>query len=311
MDIDKLFLSTLYYNSDGTTEFEEGTREYYTNKLFNDYITILKDSDRSFSELNGSIDNDTNLLKDIIGDIEANQKKNAVHPYSMYTLEKQSGTKDEFVSGKMGIGPYALNANNHILTMLYDVHFADRSGSIMSWLGLNSLAESTDRYGNSIMSWLSGLINAHVDVAKDSYISRLGVNKYTYNLVSPGLGKETFYMTTQPIMKRLSEAYSNANGVYMVNHNKSKSTVIREMESAVILDMVESHTGTRHKSIESAFDEFLQSKVFDAQVAHTSLEEASQLMNRIQMTGKTDDANLSMAKRLIQVVFAKDSDILR
>jgi len=70
----------------------------------------------------------------------------------------------------------------------------------MTKLGLTSLHESKDRDGNSIMSWLSALINAHVDVAKDPYIMRLGVNKYTYNLtnllVRTGLGKTTFYMLT-------------------------------------------------------------------------------------------------------------------
>nr|DAF36295.1 MAG TPA: K Centromere-associated protein K [Bacteriophage sp.] len=44
------------------------------------------------------------------------------------------------------------------------------------------------------------MINAHVDIAKDPYITRLNVNPYTYNLVNlllrVGLGEDTFYFTT-------------------------------------------------------------------------------------------------------------------
>ena len=81
----------------------------------------------------------------------------------------------------------------------------------MSLLGLTKLGTFTDRYGKSTLSWFSGLINAHVDAAKDPWIPELNVNKYTYNLVSmlvhAGLGKDTFYFTTQPIMKQFAIAY--------------------------------------------------------------------------------------------------------
>jgi len=84
-----------------------------------------------------------------------------------------------------------------------------------------------DRDSKSIMSWLSGLINAHVDVAKDPYINRLNVNPYTYNLVNllvrTGLGKTTFYFTTQPIMKQLASVYNTASGVYMIEEGLSKT----------------------------------------------------------------------------------------
>jgi len=50
------------------------------------------------------------------------------------------------------------------------------------------------------MSWLSAFINAHVDIAKDPYISRLNVNPFTYNIVNllirTGFGRNTLFFTT-------------------------------------------------------------------------------------------------------------------
>jgi hypothetical protein len=133
-------------------------------------------------------------------------------------METNVTAKMSFAIGKKGIGPYALNNNNHVFTMLYGVKFVHDSKSILGLLDLEDLSRRVDRNGHSILSWLSGLINAHVDVAKDPYIRSLGVNQYTYNLVSllirTGYGRETFWFTTQPIMNRLYKAYDFASGVY-------------------------------------------------------------------------------------------------
>jgi len=79
------------------------------------------------------------------------------------------------------------------------------------------------------MSWISALINAHVDIAKDPYITKLNVNPFTYNLtnllIRTGLGRKTFYFTTQPIMKDLAIAYMDAASTYMADQYKSKYTL--------------------------------------------------------------------------------------
>lgn len=243
-DIDKFFLSRLYINSNGSTEFKEGTHEWHANRLINAYLAVLKDSPNSFQDLNGSIDNDTSLLTDIRDDLREGQKNKMLLPYSAYTLRSQSATKNVFMAGKFGIAPFALNNNLHILMQLYGVRFAEGE-NIMSYLGLTKLGGFTDRYGRSILSWFSGLINAHVDAAKDPWIPELNVNKYTYNLVSvlmhSGLGKDTFYFTTQPIMKQLATAYENASGVYMNDQSKSKTKVQQEAEEEVIKNMIDVH----------------------------------------------------------------------
>lgn len=206
-----------------TDKFKEGTEEYYQNQLIRDYITLLIDP-KSQHILHRPIDNDTKLLKDVLKEIEQSSGTQEM-PYGFYSLSTQTERKDDYITGKIGIGPFALNNNNHILTMLYGVKFKDFPGSIMSSLGLTDLSGNRDQDGQSIMSWLSALINAHVDIAKDPYISRLNVGPFTYNLVNTlirtGFGKKTFYLTTQPIMKELATAYNRASSLYMQDSNKS------------------------------------------------------------------------------------------
>jgi hypothetical protein len=167
----------------------------------------------------------------------------ALDPYTPYSLWANASTKTEFITGKFGIGPFALNNNSHILTMLYGVKF--KQDGFLGQLGMYRLDQSSDRYGNSILSWISGLINAHVDVAKDPYIARLNVNSYTYNLVNlmirTGFGKDTFYFTTQPIMKAMAVAYNNAASQYGSESSRSKSRRQTEAVESVVYNFVKSN----------------------------------------------------------------------
>lgn len=246
-DIDKLGLSTINWKVDGknraSDEFEEGTEQYYQNRLIRDFLTLLIDPNTT-NILHRSIDNDTKLLTDIVDELEG-KATSTEEPYGFYSLATQTERKNDYITGKIGIGPFALNNNNHILTMLYDVHFKNIPGSIMSVLGLTNLATPEDFEHNSVMSWISALINAHVDIAKDPYISKLNVNPYTYNLVNTlirtGFGRNTFYFTTQPIMKELAQAYMNAASMYMANKNKTQyqlqKEAVEEVADAHFADM--------------------------------------------------------------------------
>jgi hypothetical protein len=61
-----------------STQFKEGTHEYYANRLLSRYIALLKDCasqetenfNRTSNSNHASIDGDTKLLKDIIKDLE-------------------------------------------------------------------------------------------------------------------------------------------------------------------------------------------------------------------------------------------------
>ena len=146
------------------------------------------------------------------------------------SLVTNSIAKTSFATGKFGIGPYALNNNSHVLTILYNVTFkaTERGDSILEALDLMSLGRTTDDYGESILSWISGLINVHVDVAKDPIVDTLCLNQYTYNLsnllIRTGYGEPTFYFLAQPAMKELYAEYKIASGVYGQDVGTSVST---------------------------------------------------------------------------------------
>lgn len=259
MDIDKLFLSGLNYKTEGVENIfgyveqhlvkeSELTEEHQLqNKIIDMYLALLIDKKdnggpRNVQILHRSIDNDTDLAKSVLKDIEGSGKSKTETPYSFYSLARQTASKNDYITGKVGIGPFALNNNNQILTMIYHISFRKSQSSLLSTLGLSRLDKQLDVDGNSIMSWISAMINAHVDIAKDPWISRLNVNPFSYNitnlLLRTGWGGNTFYFLTQPIMKQMADAYVKASSQYM---QQNGSTYSRQEQS--IKDVAEQYFG--------------------------------------------------------------------
>ena len=258
-DIDKLFLSGLNYKTEGVENIygyveqrlvkeSELTEEHQLqNKIIDMYLALLIDKKdnggpRNVQILHRSIDNDTELAKSVLKDIEGSGKSKTETPYSFYSLARQTASKNDYITGKVGIGPFALNNNNQILTMIYHISFRESQSSLLSTLGLSRLDKQLDVDGNSIMSWISAMINAHVDIAKDPWISRLNVNPFSYNitnlLLRTGWGGNTFYFLTQPIMKQMADAYVKASSQYM---QQNGSTYSRQQQS--IKDVAEQYFG--------------------------------------------------------------------
>lgn len=259
MDIDKLFLSGLNYKTEGFENIygyveqrlvkeSELTEEHrLQNKIIDMYLALLIDKKdngkpRNVQILHRSIDNDTDLAKSVLKDIEGSGKSKTESPYSFYSLARQTASKNDYITGKVGIGPFALNNNNQILTMIYHISFREFQSSLLNTLGLSRLDKQLDVDGNSIMSWISAMINAHVDIAKDPWISRLNVNPFSYNitnlLLRTGWGGNTFYFLTQPIMKQMADAYVKASSQYM---QQDGSTYSRQQQS--IKDVAEQYFG--------------------------------------------------------------------
>lgn len=259
MDIDKLFLSGLNYKTEGVENIygyveqhlvkeSELTEEHQLqNKIIDMYLALLIDKKdnggpRNVQILHRSIDNDTDLAKSVLKDIEGSGKSKTETPYSFYSLARQTASKNDYITGKVGIGPFALNNNNQILTMIYHISFRESQSSLLSTLGLSRLDKQLDVDGNSIMSWISAMINAHVDIAKDPWISRLNVNPFSYNitnlLLRTGWGGNTFYFLTQPIMKQMADAYVKASSQYMQQNGSAYS---RQQQS--IKDVAEQYFG--------------------------------------------------------------------
>ena len=252
-DIDKLYLARLNYNvvsrkdESGkihdivTTEFDKDTRrkDYHRNNLINGYLTLLKDHGK-YDKASGfqigntinislrSIDEDTDLIKSVLNRIEQDKQTERYYAYKFGNIAFQVQTKLAFMVGKFGIGPFALNNNNQILTQLYGVKFSSKDGGILTAIGATDLSNPKDKQGKMKLSWLSGLINIHVDAAKDPIADKLNINKFTYNIVNllirGGMGDRTLLFTSQPIMKELSMVYDNASGSFMVDQTKSASS---------------------------------------------------------------------------------------
>ena len=251
-DIDKLFLSGLNYKTEGVEnifgyveqhlvkESELSEEHQLQNKIIDMYLALLvdkkyeNDQPRNVQILHRSIDNDTELAKSVLKDIEGSGKSKTETPYSFYSLARQTASKNDYITGKVGIGPFALNNNNQILTMIYHISFRESQSSLLSTLGLSRLDKQLDVDGNSIMSWISAMINAHVDIAKDPWISRLNVNPFSYNitnlLLRTGWGGNTFYFLTQPIMKQMADAYVKASSQYMQQNGSMYSRQQQSIE---------------------------------------------------------------------------------
>ena len=267
-DIDKLYMSTLFYehvkhdvdfiDKDGqirrksrytaTSENLSDKKKQLTNDLLRTYISLLKDCgtlDKN-GELQGgryahllrrSIDQDTSLVKNVLKELESGVVAKQYEPYQFEMLSTQVETRGSFATGKTGIGPYALNNNNHILTQLYNVGFIS-DGGILSNLGALSLARSVDCDVSFILSWISALINGHVDVAKDPYVLRMNINKATYNISSLllrlGFGRHAFYFLNNPVIRDLAQIYNECDGQIVDNPGLSPQQRKEEAEKKYI-----------------------------------------------------------------------------
>lgn len=265
-DIDKLYLARLSYRpykieveKDGkkisidkvSTQFNKDSEDKSRNNLLNYYMTILKDHGKDLGK-DGiktgassnislrSIDADTDLVKNALKKIESNKQDQEEYAYKFGNIAFQVKTRGSFVVGKFGIGPFALNNNNQILTQLYGIKFDEAHCPLLRELGCLDLSSLKDKQGNLKLSWLSGLINAHVDVAKDPYVQRLNINTFTYNttnlLIRTGMGERTFMFLSQPIMKELASVYEMAGGNYMEDVTLSKAARQRYAVINYILD---------------------------------------------------------------------------
>ena len=257
-DIDKLFIASIninlqkqngkWINSDRSVL---NNRDAIQDRLIQNYITILRDENSAHMN-NRSIDNDTDLVLDVLKEIEEGASvEKEVTPYEFYLLRTHTRTKNDFLTGKQGIGPYALNNNSHVLTMLYGVAFNTKS--IMYKLGHERLDRVTDDDNQPILSWISALINAHVDIAKDPYVSRLNINQMTYNvsnlLVRTGYGKRAFYFAAQPVMKKMAEKYIQANCKFLQEEGKSQYQISKESKRNAAVELCTESTVAKWENI--------------------------------------------------------------
>lgn len=240
-DIDHLYLARYNVNKNGGYEFDPESAEGLQNSIIESILTVLKDK-KSLNILYKSIDNDTELVTSIADEIPEQGNTKSV-AYNFGTLHEQVTRKNDYITGKTGIGPFALNVTNHILTTLYGVKFKESSFTQMT--GITGFDQILDEDNNQISSWLSAFINAHVDIVKDPYISKLNVNGFTYNMINllarNGKGKQGLYFLCQPIIREMAKADIDAKSQFTRDPKVFRSAF--EMRDKRLAEIFPSVTG--------------------------------------------------------------------
>lgn len=290
MDIDHLYLMSYNYkNGEGgklTNKFDSQTeaKKYHQNMIMDCMMTLLKDTENSTHSLYKSIDNDTDLAKDVADKIPV-FGSNKHKAFNFGALTEQVERKNDYITGKKGIGPFALNVTNQILTYLYNVQFKDTK--FCKETGIWKLDHLEDWDDNSIQAWLGAFINGHVDIVKDPWVSKLNVNPFTYNMLNlllrSGFGEVALWFLSQPIIRDMAAASDNAQSQFLRDPHKDGS-VWKAREKA-ILEAVKNYIPESRLTPEY-INEFLNEKDPTRRInAVNFLKENVSLLERIT-TGK-------------------------
>jgi hypothetical protein len=107
-----------------TRHYEVGEKRYYQNKILESLITLLKDTENSLNSLYKPIDNDTELVT-AVSDYIPETGSTKEDPYNFGTLHEQVIRKNDYITGKKGIAPFALNSTSHMLGRLSRIKFRE------------------------------------------------------------------------------------------------------------------------------------------------------------------------------------------
>lgn len=304
-DIDKLYLASLAYNvkdNKASIEFDKDTKQYHQNKLLENYMTLLKDNENSIQIAMRSIDNDTELVESIANQFESAGSTKTL-PYNFYTLHEQTDRRRDYITGKLGIAPFALNVTNQALTMAYGVKLKESEFTKQTPFKRIDLRD--DKNGNAVMSWLSAFINAHCDIVKDPYVSKINVNSFTYNmlnfLVRTGQADNSVWFITQSIVKDMAFAAEAASGHYGRDLSKSKYRAQKDATEKAIRQYIVGYLGNGHTLYDQDVTRELK---FINSVRLDSLDDIDQIEDRIQMLTRnlseatSDEARVGIQKQI-------------
>ena len=223
--------------------------------MIENYIKVLTSKNYQ-QQMKISIDNATETLKDVLREIESFRESPRTYALSSYLPSYQCAKKTEYTIGKAGIGPFALNNAHHVLTQLVQMRMATNAFTRTYDIDRLDKQYDNDGSGTRILDWLSALINAFVDIAKDPFVIRLNVNAYTYNitayLIRMGYGRDTFYLLNQPIIVELAKNILNVRG----NFGKPKDMTQYELEQSIIYETLRKY-GVDYDHIKNRIKDFI------------------------------------------------------
>jgi hypothetical protein len=256
---DIIKLEDFISNNTGKDKWTVNSREQIENRLLDIFNTTLT-SDNHFLDATTPLDVTTQPIKDIVGKVDKYlaDKKNISSLEALFP-PYQLEIKNNNTGADAGIGPMALINTFRTFAQIAGLNLNtmpvtnDGKPNVCQLLGINTLDLKYDRNGISILDWTSALINAHVDAAKDPYITRLNVNKYTYSatafMVSAGLGDSVFYFLPQPILRelaseamRIKSAKIGSNPIEIYQKAWLKNT--KEKYEKLLEDAINKHNST-------------------------------------------------------------------
>lgn len=218
--------------------YDLNSREACENLMLERYLMVMSD-DKNINSAKVPLDTATDYLKGKILKKDIDQNKPLPKPFTSLkylTPSYQLSKKAEYASAKKNLGIFALAGSHHVLTQLGEVSFKPAKSLVK--FNMLSLNKQIGEDGIRILDWLSAMINAHVDVAKDPYINRLNVVNYTCNMVNlllrTGKGEATFYFMPQPILKEIANAVDKVSGRYGVDNTVSSAQLIKRAKDEVL-----------------------------------------------------------------------------
>lgn len=229
-DIDKMFVMApnLVFNkktkqleplNDGNIQYfekileDEGAvslnKQLSQNRVIELYQSVLQ-SPLTYDNMMTSID--SSFLKNDIESLFPAPKQDNL---SFFSPVEQLVTKQNYMSGKMGVGLTANQLVDHVSNQTLDVRMAVNLGIVGS---NGEVLLDKPRKGISIATTLSAFLNAYVDIAKDPYITRANHNDITANvtfmLVRSGVDiKYINRFIGQPILREYVELIKRRDSI--------------------------------------------------------------------------------------------------
>ena len=283
-DIDHLYLQRLNFKVGENGEviqdaYNQNDKEFYQNKLLNTMMTLLLDSDNSMHLLFKSIDNDTKLAHDCANQIKQDAST-AKQAYNFNTLSEQITRKNIFISGKFGIGPYALNLT--MQTLLEQFNLKLKPNSLPAKIGRGLIGRHFTDEGDTVLAWLSAFINGNVDNVKDPWVARLNSNTTTFNMINfllkLGYGKNAVWFCAQPILKKYAEFESVRNCKLLQDPQNFKS------QDKMLDEFLQKNAGISLKQLEQEVESITRGKPYFVK---------NTIENRLLQAAATGDKSLS------------------
>ena len=305
-DVDKIFVAMKGYRDGNEVNVEDVSQDSFDiagkydtkeirNSLIQKYIDVLTDS-RTFVDARGSIDT---VTEKITGELLPKLRKKQDRR-SMYELlpSFQSQTKSEFMTGKDGIGPYALATTN--LAFTQTAHLTIDFGHLGEIYDLGALDQIKGKDGMYISAWLSAMVNAHVDVAKDPYISLININPATYSiselLLRAGKGIQTFSFLAQPVLVKYANLVNAHNGIYLEQSEKDMS--------------IQKYQQTKLSELRNEYRDKLKESLSQVESDKSlSKEQKADIKNKILVLLSNDTRDVAKAIEDSMVVFDYDEGI--